>query len=72
MQGFSLPGETDKAAKILGSFLADPTRPATALNAIPKAVLQRAKGACRAVGERRVSDLILRCRNGQGLLSSLS
>jgi len=44
MQGFSLPGETDKAAKILASFLADPTNPVSALNAIPKAVIQRAKG----------------------------
>jgi lipid-binding SYLF domain-containing protein len=45
LQGFSLPGETDKAAKILASFLADPTNPVSALNAIPKAVIQRAKGA---------------------------
>ncbi|KAF8906150.1 hypothetical protein CPB85DRAFT_1224237 [Mucidula mucida] len=43
-QGFSLPGEADKAAKILDSFLADPERPESALNAIPKAVLQRARG----------------------------
>ncbi|WVF68756.1 hypothetical protein IAT40_003528 [Kwoniella sp. CBS 6097] len=44
MQSFSLPGESDKAAKILKSFLADPNAPRTALNSIPKAVLQRAKG----------------------------
>jgi len=43
-QGFSLPGEADKAAKILESFLADPSHPESALNAIPKAVLQRARG----------------------------
>ncbi|KAF7768079.1 hypothetical protein Agabi119p4_7322 [Agaricus bisporus var. burnettii] len=44
MQGFSLPGEAEKAAKILESFLADPERPDSALNAIPKAVLNRARG----------------------------
>ncbi|KAK6907714.1 SH3 domain-containing protein [Kwoniella mangroviensis CBS 10435] len=44
MQSFSLPGESQKAAKILKSFLADPTAPRTALNSIPKAVLQKAKG----------------------------
>jgi len=43
-QGFSLPGEADKAAKILQSFLADPGHPESALNSIPKAVLQRARG----------------------------
>ncbi|KAF9242643.1 DUF500-domain-containing protein [Melanogaster broomeanus] len=42
--GFSLPGEAEKAAKILESFLADPDRPESALNSIPKAVLQRARG----------------------------
>ncbi|KAI9059264.1 DUF500-domain-containing protein [Trametes coccinea BRFM310] len=44
VQGFSLPGEAEKAAKILASFLADPEHPESALNAIPKAVLQRARG----------------------------
>ncbi|KAH9889970.1 DUF500-domain-containing protein [Cubamyces lactineus] len=44
VQGFSLPGEADKAAKILESFLADPEHPESALNSIPKAVLQRARG----------------------------
>jgi hypothetical protein len=63
-QGFSLPGEAEKAAKILATFLglcsitftshgdhvdsfpkADPGHPESALNAIPKAVLQRARGA---------------------------
>ncbi|CAK5276132.1 unnamed protein product, partial [Mycena citricolor] len=43
-QGFSLPGEAEKAAKILDSFLADPERPESALNSIPKAVLQQARG----------------------------
>ncbi|TYJ58339.1 hypothetical protein B9479_000885 [Cryptococcus floricola] len=48
VQSFTLPGESEKAAKILRGFLgkdlADPSHPATALNSIPKAVLQRAKG----------------------------
>ncbi|KAF5315038.1 hypothetical protein D9619_007128 [Psilocybe cf. subviscida] len=44
VQTFSLPGEAEKAAKILDSFLADPDRPQSALNSIPKAVLQRARG----------------------------
>jgi len=44
VQGFSLPGEADKAAKILDTFLADPERPESALNSIPKAVLQKARG----------------------------
>jgi hypothetical protein len=62
-QGFSLPGEAEKAAKILATFLgsssqpsnlhevvlnyfpqANPEDPQSALNAIPKAVLQRARG----------------------------
>ena len=67
-QGFSLPGEAEKAANILATFLglspnpnlprivlicfffffflsqADPENPESALNAIPKAVLQRARG----------------------------
>ncbi|THG95374.1 hypothetical protein EW145_g7971 [Phellinidium pouzarii] len=56
VQGFNLPGEAEKAAKILQSFLgwlvtslsftaADPQQPESALNAIPKVVLQRARGA---------------------------
>ncbi|KAL0960767.1 hypothetical protein HGRIS_005789 [Hohenbuehelia grisea] len=44
VHGFSLPGEAEKAAKILDSFLADPDNPQSALNAIPKAVLQNARG----------------------------
>jgi len=43
-QTFTLPGEAEKAANILEAFLADPERPESALNAIPKAVLQRARG----------------------------
>ncbi|SNX82492.1 related to YSC84 - protein involved in the organization of the actin cytoskeleton [Melanopsichium pennsylvanicum] len=42
--GFSLPKECDRAAKILQAFLADPEHPDSALNSIPKAVLQNAKG----------------------------
>ncbi|KAJ6584101.1 DUF500-domain-containing protein [Mycena vulgaris] len=44
VHGFSLPGEAEKAAKILDSFLADPDRRESALNSIPKAVLQSARG----------------------------
>jgi len=40
-QSFALPGEAEKAAKILESFL---DHPESALNSIPKAVLQRARG----------------------------
>jgi lipid-binding SYLF domain-containing protein len=43
-QTFSLPGEAEKAATILDSFLADPMRPESALNSIPKAVLTNARG----------------------------
>lgn len=62
-QGFSLPGEAEKGAMILATFLgvyiypntlifilirfgkkADPDHPESALNSIPKAVLQRARG----------------------------
>ncbi|GAA5929141.1 hypothetical protein JCM1841_005148 [Sporobolomyces salmonicolor] len=41
---FKLENECAKAAKILQSFLADPNHPESALNAIPKAVLMKAKG----------------------------
>jgi len=44
MQGFSLPGEAEKAANILESFFADPERPDSALNSIPKPILQHARG----------------------------
>lgn len=43
-QGFTLPKECERAATILQSFLADPDNPNSALNSIPKAVLQRAQG----------------------------
>jgi len=36
--------QCQKAAKTLQSFLADPNHPESALNAIPKAVLNKAKG----------------------------
>ncbi|CEH16596.1 Uncharacterized conserved protein [Ceraceosorus bombacis] len=42
--GFSLPKECEKAAKILEAFVANPDHPDSALNSIPKAVLQNAKG----------------------------
>jgi len=44
VQGFTLPGEAEKAAKILESFLANPNHPESALNSVPTAVLQRARG----------------------------
>lgn len=44
VQTFTLPGEAEKAAKILESFLANPNHPESALNSIPTAVLQRARG----------------------------
>ncbi|KAJ7079767.1 hypothetical protein B0H15DRAFT_495247 [Mycena belliarum] len=44
VHGFTLPGEAEKAAKILDSFLADPDRRESALNSIPKAILQSARG----------------------------
>lgn len=39
------PAQCEKSAKILASFLADPQHPESALNAIPKEVLRRAKGS---------------------------
>ncbi|GAA5879234.1 hypothetical protein JCM3774_003529 [Rhodotorula dairenensis] len=44
LTNFKLENECDKSAKILASFLADPHHPESALNAIPKEVLRRAKG----------------------------
>jgi len=41
---FKLESECERSAKILSSFLADPAHPESALNAIPKAVLQNAHG----------------------------
>ncbi|MBW0511757.1 hypothetical protein O181_051472 [Austropuccinia psidii MF-1] len=42
--GFKLESECERAAKILESFLADPSNPESALNAIPKAILKNAHG----------------------------
>jgi len=42
-QTFNLPGESEKAANILSSFL-DPEDPSSALNSIPKPILQQARG----------------------------
>ncbi|GAA6054715.1 hypothetical protein JCM3770_000045 [Rhodotorula araucariae] len=44
LTGFRLENETAKAARTLQAFLADPDHPESALNAIPKQVLARAKG----------------------------
>ncbi|POY73418.1 hypothetical protein BMF94_3756 [Rhodotorula taiwanensis] len=44
LTSFKLENECEKSAKILASFLADPRHPESALNAIPKEVLARAKG----------------------------
>ncbi|KAK7690299.1 hypothetical protein QCA50_006956 [Cerrena zonata] len=43
-QGFSLARRSREGCQHLASFLADPDHPESALNAIPKAVLQRARG----------------------------
>ncbi|KAE9408910.1 DUF500-domain-containing protein [Gymnopus androsaceus JB14] len=66
VQGFSLPGEADKAAKILDSFLADPERPESALNAIPKAVLQSARGL--AVFQVIKAGFVFSGKAGSGLV----
>jgi len=65
-QTFSLPGEAEKAAKILDSFLADPERPQSALNAIPKAVLQRARGL--AVFQVLKAGFVFSGKAGSGLV----
>ncbi|KAM0786304.1 hypothetical protein ACM66B_001782 [Microbotryomycetes sp. NB124-2] len=44
LTSFKLENECVKAARILQTFLADPAHPESALNAIPKEVLRRAKG----------------------------
>jgi len=44
VQGFSLPGEAEKAAKILDSFLGASGKHESALNSIPQAVLQQSRG----------------------------
>ncbi|KAI0064143.1 DUF500-domain-containing protein [Artomyces pyxidatus] len=66
VQGFSLPGEADKAAKILETFLADPSHPQSALNAIPKAVLQRARGL--AVFQVIKAGFVFSGKAGSGLV----
>jgi len=65
-QTFSLPGEAEKAAKILDSFLADPERPQSALNSIPKAVLQRARGL--AVFQVLKAGFVFSGKAGSGLV----
>ncbi|KAI0314080.1 DUF500-domain-containing protein [Amylostereum chailletii] len=66
VQGFTLPGEAEKAAKILESFLADPDHPESALNAIPKAVLQRARGL--AVFQVLKAGFVFSGKAGSGLV----
>ncbi|KAF9562602.1 DUF500-domain-containing protein [Agrocybe pediades] len=66
VQTFSLPGEAEKAAKILDSFLADPERPESALNSIPKAVLQRARGL--AVFQVVKAGFVFSGKAGSGLV----
>ncbi|KAK7468997.1 hypothetical protein VKT23_003493 [Stygiomarasmius scandens] len=66
MHGFSLPGEAEKAAKILDSFLADPDRPESALNSIPKAVLQNARGL--AVFQVIKAGFVFSGKAGSGLV----
>lgn len=67
-QGFSLPGEAEKAAKILASFLADPDHPESALNSIPKVVLQRARGL--AVFQVLKAGFVFSGKAGSGLVIS--
>ncbi|EPQ54544.1 DUF500-domain-containing protein [Gloeophyllum trabeum ATCC 11539] len=66
VQGFSLPGEAEKAAKILATFLADPDHPESALNAIPKAVLQRARGL--AIFQVLKAGFVFSGKAGSGLV----
>ncbi|TDL22189.1 DUF500-domain-containing protein [Rickenella mellea] len=66
VQGFSLPGEAEKAAKILQSFLANPEHPESALNAIPKAVLQGARGL--AVFQVLKAGFVFSGKAGSGLV----
>lgn len=65
-QGFSLPGEAEKAANILESFLANPADPNSALNAIPKPVLQRARGL--AVFQVLKAGFIFSGKAGSGIV----
>ncbi|KAH7340893.1 DUF500-domain-containing protein [Rhizoctonia solani] len=66
VRGFSLPGEAEKAARILESFLANPEHPESALNAIPKAVLQRARGL--AVFQVIKAGFVFSGKAGSGLV----
>jgi len=66
VQSLSLPGEADKCAKILESFLADPSHPESALNAIPKAVLQRARGL--AIFQVLKAGFVFSGKAGSGLV----
>ncbi|CAE6424900.1 unnamed protein product [Rhizoctonia solani] len=66
VRGFSLPGEAEKAAKILESFLANPDHPESALNAIPKAVLQHARGL--AVFQVLKAGFVFSGKAGSGLV----
>ncbi|KAG6827335.1 hypothetical protein H0H92_012184 [Tricholoma furcatifolium] len=66
VHGFTLPGEADKAAGILEAFLADPERPESALNSIPKAVLQRARGL--AVFQVLKAGFVFSGKAGSGLV----
>jgi len=66
VQGFSLPGEAEKAAKILESFLADPSQPESALNSVPKAVLQHARGL--AVFQVIKAGFVFSGKAGSGLV----
>jgi len=68
VQSFSLPGEAEKCAKILESFLADPSQPESALNAIPKAVLQRARGL--AIFQVIKAGFVFSGKAGSGLVIS--
>ncbi|KAG0702396.1 hypothetical protein DFH29DRAFT_805036 [Suillus ampliporus] len=61
VQGFTLPGEAEKAAKILESFLG-----VSALNSIPTAVLQRARGL--AVFQVLKAGFIFSGKAGSGLV----
>lgn len=65
-QGFSLPGEAEKSAKILESFLANPDQPESALNAIPKAVLARARGL--AIFQVLKAGFVFSGKAGSGLV----
>jgi lipid-binding SYLF domain-containing protein len=65
-QGFSLPGEAEKSAKILATFLADPSHPESALNSIPKVVLQRARGL--AIFQVLKAGFVFSGKAGSGLV----